>query len=68
LLASLGNKSTPIVDQNEFLAHFDEIFDKGVRREILNATDKDVWGNRQGVTVGFGTNWFDGIIPPRPLS
>jgi hypothetical protein len=30
---------------------------------ILNATEKDVWGNWQGFTVGQGAVWFDGIIP-----
>ena len=63
VLTSLNHKRVHIRDQQQLLAHFDEIFDAGVRCSILNATERDVWGNWQGFTVGGGAVWFDGIIP-----
>jgi hypothetical protein len=64
VLTSLHHKRIRITKRTQLLAHFDDIFDEGVRCSILNATEKDVWGNWQGFTVGGGPVWFDGIIPP----
>ena len=63
VLTSVNHKQVRIRNQQQLLAHFDDIFDAGVRCSILNATEKDVWGNWQGFTVGGGAVWFDGIIP-----
>jgi len=60
---SINHKRIQIRNQQQLLAHFDDIFDAGVRCSILSATEKDVWGNWQGFTVGSGAVWFDGIIP-----
>ena len=62
VLASISHKRVRIRNQRQLLAHFDEIFDGGVRCSILNATEKDVWGNSQGFTVGSGAVWFDGVM------
>jgi hypothetical protein len=62
LRATIDHKPTLIRDQQQFLAHFDDIFSKGVRCEVLSASEKDVWGNWQGFTVGAGAIWFDSII------
>jgi hypothetical protein len=64
LLASLHNKSVKIRARRELLANFDAIFDKGVRCEVMQATDKDVWGNWRGFMVGGGAIWFDDFSPP----
>jgi hypothetical protein len=63
LLTSILHKKTHIQTRKQFLALFDQVFDKGVRCAILNASDKDVWGNWQGYTVGNGAIWFDDRIP-----
>jgi hypothetical protein len=63
VLTSVNHKRVRIRNQQQLLAHFDDVFDAGVRCSILNATEKDVWGNWQGFTVGEGAVWFDGIIP-----
>jgi hypothetical protein len=60
---SLQKKSVKVRNPQQLLAHFDEIFDEGVRCTILAATEKDVWGNWQGFTVDGGAVWFDGIVP-----
>ena len=62
-LTSINHRRVHIRNQQQLLAHFEDIFDAGVRCSILNATEKDVWGNWQGFTVGDGAVWFDGIIP-----
>lgn len=63
LLTTAHHKTVHITNERELLAHFDDIFDRGVRCVILHATEKDVWGNSQGFTVDGGALWFDGIIP-----
>lgn len=63
VLTSLHHKRVRITKRAQLLAHFDDIFDEGVRCAILNATEKDVWGNWQGFTVDGGAVWFDSIIP-----
>lgn len=63
LLTTAHHKAVRIRSERQFLAHFDEIFDGGVRCAILHATEKDVWGNWQGFTLDGGAVWFDGIIP-----
>ena len=63
VLTSLHHKRVHITKRTQLLAHFDDIFDEGVRCAILSATEKDVWGNWQGFTVDGGAVWFDGIIP-----
>lgn len=63
LRTAIGKKRASIGSPKQLLAHFNEIFDEGVRCEVLDATDQDVWGNWQGFTVGDGAIWFDGIIP-----
>jgi hypothetical protein len=63
VLTSINRRRVHLRNQAQLLAHFDDIFDSGVRCAILNATEKDVWGNWQGFTVGGGAVWFDGIIP-----
>jgi hypothetical protein len=60
---SLNHKRVRVRGSEQLLAHFDEIFDKDVRCSILEATEKDVWGNWEGFMVGRGAIWFDGIIP-----
>jgi hypothetical protein len=60
---SIGHRQTSVHDRNQFLAHFEQIFDKGVRCAVLGASEKNVWGNWQGFMVGGGAIWFDGIIP-----
>jgi len=62
--ASIHHKRMQIRSRTQLLAHFDEIFDEGVRCVILNGSEKDVWGNSRGFTVDGGAVWFDGIIPP----
>jgi hypothetical protein len=64
VLTNLRHKRTRVRNRTQLLAHFSEVFDDGVRCSILNATEKDVWGNWRGFTVGSGAVWFDGIIPP----
>jgi hypothetical protein len=63
VLTSIHHKRVHIRTQAQLLAHFDDIFDEGVRCTILNASDTDVWGNWRGFTVDGGAVWFDGIIP-----
>jgi hypothetical protein len=63
LRTSIDHKQTMVRNRQQFLAHFEEIFDKGVRCEVLSARENDVWGNWQGFMVGGGAIWFDGIIP-----
>jgi hypothetical protein len=60
---SIHHKPLIIRDQTQLLAHFDQIFDKGVRCTILNGDEKEVWGNWRGFTVDGGSVWFDDIIP-----
>ena len=61
---SIHHKRIQIRNRTQLLAHFDEVFDEGVRCVILNGSEKDVWGNSRGFTVDGGAVWFDGIIPP----
>jgi hypothetical protein len=63
LRASIDHQQTLVRDRRQFLAHLDEIFDKGIRCAVLSASDKNVWGNWQGFMVGHGAIWFDAIIP-----
>jgi hypothetical protein len=63
LLTSLRGKRVNVRSAAELLAHYDEIFDVGVRCAILGANAKSVWGNWQGFMIGNGEIWFDGIIP-----
>jgi hypothetical protein len=65
LLTSLRGKRVNVRGAAELLAHYDEIFDGGVRCAILSANAKSVWGNWQGFMIGNGAIWFDGIIPQR---
>jgi hypothetical protein len=62
-LVRMHHRPARIRTRAELLAHFDQIFDAGVRCVILNASEKDVWGNWRGFTVDGGAVWFDGIIP-----
>jgi len=62
--ASIHHKRIQIRNRTQLLAHFDEIFDEGVRCVILNGSEKNVWGNSRGFTVDGGAVWFDSIIPP----
>ena len=62
--ASIHHKRIQIRNRTQLLAHFDEIFDEGVRCVILNGSEKNVWGNSRGFTVDGGAVWFEGIIPP----
>jgi hypothetical protein len=64
VLTNLRHKKVRIKSRSELLAHFDEIFDGGVRCAILSATGKDVWGNWRGFTVDGGAVCFDGMVPP----
>jgi hypothetical protein len=64
VLASIRHKPIHIRNRTQLLAHFDEIFDEGVRCTILNDNEKSVWGNSRGFTVDGGAVWFDDIIPP----
>jgi hypothetical protein len=64
LLVQLHGKKTRIRSRPEFLAHYDQIFDTGVRCEISTASDNDVWGNSHGFTVKDGALWFDAFSPP----
>jgi hypothetical protein len=63
-LTWINHRKVQISTPARFLNHFSEIFDRGVRCEILGATDKDVWGNSDGFTVGGGAIWFDDLLPP----
>jgi hypothetical protein len=65
LRTAIDHKKKLVHDRQQFLAHFDQIFDKGVRCAVLSAGEKDVWGNGEGFTVGDGAIWFDAIIPQR---
>ena len=56
-------KAKSVRTKQELLAHFDEVFDAGVRCALLNAKKEDVWGNWQGFTVADGAVWFDALIP-----
>ncbi len=64
LLVQLHGKKTRIRSRAEFLAHYDQIFDRGVRCEIFVASDDEIWGNSHGFTVKDGALWFDDISPP----
>jgi hypothetical protein len=64
LLVQLHGKNKRIRSRAEFLAHYDQIFDRGVRCEILAASDDDIWGNSHGFTVKHGALWFDAFSPP----
>jgi len=59
----VNRKAAMIRNRKELLTRFDEVFDPDVRCGILNASDKDVWGNWKGFTIGDGVIWFDGVIP-----
>jgi hypothetical protein len=63
-LTRVNHKKVHIRTRQQLLAHFDQIFDAGVRCEVLNATDDDVWGNYQGFNSGSGAVWFESQIPP----
>lgn len=63
-LTSIEHKKVHILTRSRFLRHFDEIFDPGVRCEVLKATDDDVWGNSHGFTIKEGAIWFDDLLPP----
>jgi hypothetical protein len=66
LLAWIRHKKTHIITRRQFLLHFDEIFNDGVRCEILTTTDKDFLDSGSytyGYSVKGGAIWFDGIIP-----
>ena len=62
-LTRINNRKVHIATKTQFLRHFDQIFDNGVRCEILTARDDKVWGNSHGFTVGDGAIWFDALIP-----
>jgi hypothetical protein len=64
VLVRLHGKNTRIRSRAEFLAHYDEIFNAGVRCEIFGASDKDIWGNSHGFTVKDGAIWFDDFSAP----
>ena len=64
LRTSKLEKPILIRNKQQLLTQFDQIFDAGVRCEILKASEKDVWGNWKGFMIGQGAIWFDGIIPP----
>lgn len=59
VLVQLHGKKTRIRSRAEFLAHYDDIFNTGVRCEIFAASDKDIWGSSHGFTVTDGVLWFD---------
>jgi hypothetical protein len=63
LNTSLSGKRVRIRSAEELLAHYDQIFDPGVRCAVHDAHTDDVWGNYQGFMVGHGAVWFDGVIP-----
>jgi hypothetical protein len=63
LLATANGKKTTIRTQRELLSHFDNVFDPDLHCTIFGASEKDVWGNGQGFTIGDGIIWFDGIMP-----
>jgi hypothetical protein len=64
LLTTRHGQKHWIRTRNELLGNFDQIFDSGVRCAVMRATDKDVWGNSRGFTVGSGAIWFDDVSPP----
>jgi hypothetical protein len=66
-LTSVNHKKVRISTPAKLLGHFDEVFDKGVRCQIANSTDGDVWGNSHGFTIKDGAIWFDDLIPPREM-
>ena len=45
LRARMNGKSIRILGRKDLLAHFDEVFDPGIRCSILQTHAKDVWGN-----------------------
>lgn len=63
VLVQIHGRKTRIRSRAELLAHYDEIFDAGVRCEIFAASDKDIWGNSHGFTVKDGALWFDDFSP-----
>jgi hypothetical protein len=63
-LTQINHKKFHVRTRQQLLAQFDQIFDAGVRCELLGATDEDFWGNYRGYTVGLGAIWFDDPIPP----
>jgi len=63
LLTTAHDKPIHIRNRQQLLSRFNQIFDPEVRCAILDSTEKDVWGNLQGFTIGGGAVWFDGIIP-----
>jgi len=64
VLKTLHHKRANIRGRKELLSHFDQVFDADIRCAILGATEKDVWGNWRGFSIGDGAVWFDAIIPP----
>jgi hypothetical protein len=63
-LTSINHKKVHISTPTQFLRHFGEVFDKGVRCEIAGSSDEDVWGNSHGFTIKDGAIWFDDLLPP----
>jgi hypothetical protein len=45
IVVTVQNEHIQIPNRAQLLTHFDEIFDEGVRCRILNANEKNVWGN-----------------------
>jgi hypothetical protein len=64
MLTRLNHKRIHIRSRKELLSHFDQVFDADTRCAILGATERDVWGNWRGFSIGDGAIWFDAIIPP----
>lgn len=65
LLTTAQGKKIYIRSKRQLLSVFSQIFDAQVECVIVNATEKDIWGNWQGFTIDGGAVWFDGIIPPK---
>jgi|GEM_PF-1937853 hypothetical protein len=63
-LTWIDHRKVHVRTRKQLLAHFDQIFDAGVRCEVLNATNDSFWGSYRGYTVGLGAIWFDDPIPP----
>lgn len=63
-LTSINHKNVRISTPARLMLHFDEVFDKGVRCEVVGSSDNDVWGNSHGFTIKGGAIWFDDLLPP----
>jgi hypothetical protein len=48
-----------VANKEQFLKHYDRIFDSTVRQSVLTQDENCLFGNWQGFMTGNGSIWFD---------